>query len=87
MTRLAIHTNNISDVGDVFTDLKNLDLIDLDDNAIETINQWSFRGLDKLTSVWLFNNKLTTLEENVFANLPRPLDLTLGGNPLQCDER
>ena len=37
--------------------------------------------------VWLYNNLLTTLPSSVFPNLPRPLDLTLGGNPLQCDRR
>ena len=35
--------------------------------------------------MWLYNNSLTTLDAGSFSGLPRPLAISLGANPLQCD--
>ena len=82
---LSIHTNKISKIAtDLFTGLLNLREIDLDDNLITEINNGTFNSLEQLSKVWLYNNKLTTLPHNAFSGLPRPMELTLGGNPLEC---
>ena len=61
-----------------------MQVLDLDDNQISEVRSDAFRGMDSLSELWLYGNRLTTLEVTIFTGLPRPLNLTLGGNPLVC---
>ena len=60
-------------------------MLDLDYNQISMVRSDAFRGMNSLSEVWLYGNRLTTLDVTAFTGLPRPLNLTLGGNPLVCD--
>ena len=84
---LWLDTNSLTDVTGLFTSLTNIEKIDLDLNALTDIKPDTFYGLDKLKEVWFYTNKLTTLRSDTFTGLPRPMDITLGDNPLQCDKR
>ena len=85
---LYVHNNKIQSVRPgLFNGLFKLKEIGLDDNNITQVEDGAFQGLEFLSKLWLFNNRLTTLQSNTFTGLPRPLDLTLGENPLQCDQR
>ena len=42
-------------------------------------------GLSSLTMLSLGSNNLTTLDSRVFEDLPRPLQLEVAGNPLECN--
>ena len=84
---LYIHGNRIQAIPTgLFKGLHKLTEIGLDDNEISEIETGAFQGLDSLSKVWLYNNKLTTLESSTFTGLPRNIELTIGKNPLKCDE-
>ena len=48
-----------------------LQVLDLDDNQISEVRADAFRGMDSLSEVWLYGNRLTTLEVTTFTGLPR----------------
>ena len=57
-------------------------------NLISYIEPGSFESLSKLEGLYLHNNRLTTLEQNVFGTLiPQKLTLILSDNPLVCDSK
>ena len=53
-------------------------------NKLKTLSPGFFCGSNIMT-LELANNQLATLPANVFYHLPRPLVLSLGYNPLQCN--
>ena len=69
----------------LFRGLHNLEELSLDNNQLIELQPGLFDGLESLTKIWLYNNKLTTLPSDLFPNLPRPLEFTIGANPLTCD--
>ena len=69
----------------LFNGLSNLQEVSLDNNQLTELQPGLFDGLESLTRIWLYNNKLSTLAADLFPNLLRPLELTIGANPLKCD--
>ena len=57
-------------------------------NLISFIEPGSFESLIQLEGLYLHNNRLTTLEQNVFGIfIPEKLTLIHSNNPLVCDSR
>ena len=57
------------------------------------ITQDMFQGLGSLSMLWLYYNRMTTLNSSAFVELPRPITIALGqggtyrDNPWSCDDR
>ena len=83
---LILKNNKISLIEEnAFIGLKTLEVLDLGDNKLETLHQGTLFGLHSLRMIYLGQNLLTSLPGDVFSHLPRPLQLDVAGNPLQCD--
>ena len=70
-----------------FADLKALRYLELGGNKLRELRVDMFRGLESLTKLYLYDNKFTTIDAAVFADLPRPLVLDITQNLLLCDSR
>ena len=73
---------------DALTSMENLKTLDLRYNYLTKLNSSTFHGLQNLENLVLSHNNLVTMEPAMFSTtsgLPRPLYLSLDGNPLQCD--
>ena len=80
--RLRLYGNNITFIEEnAFIGLKILEGLYLNANKLETLNPGNFCGLDSLRRLDLEENHLTSLPEDVFNHLPRPLTLSVAGNP------
>ena len=87
LERLVLHNNKLTTItGGIFSGLFKLKMLDLDYNNIAEIREDSFRGLEELDEVRLYNNELKTLDSSVFSGLPRYLKLSMGMNPLECNQ-
>ena len=65
--------------------LSNLSVLNLRYNKLQALRADTFTGLDNLKTLILNDNDLATIATTVLRDLLRPLQLSLGGNPLQCD--
>ena len=74
-------------VPSAFADLKALRYLELGGNKLRELRVDMFRGLESLTKLYLYDNKFTTMDAAVFADLPRPLVLDITQNLLLCDSR
>ena len=75
---------------DLWMDLPELEELWLTSNQIRVVKPYGFTNLPNLRFLDLFENQLTTLDQNVL--VPEilnsiPFHLDLGENPLQCDSR
>ena len=83
---LYLNNNNIFYIEEnVFSGLKTLEVLYLQWNKLEILYPGIFCGLDSLTRLYLHKNHLTSISVDVFNHLPRPLELDVLYNPLQCD--
>ncbi|XP_041095271.1 reticulon-4 receptor-like 2 [Polyodon spathula] len=82
---LWLHSNNISSIEPgAFSDLHDLEELDLGDNpSLRTLDQDTFRGLDKLQSLHMYRCQLGTLPGTVFRKLYSLQFLYLQENLLQ----
>ena len=86
---LCLSYNKITEVRkDMWTGLVALEYLSLDHNAIEYIESSAFADLSNLKGLYLHNNKLTTLPENIFPSkqMPTMEILTLHDNNLEPNE-
>ncbi|XP_071135294.1 leucine-rich repeat-containing G-protein coupled receptor 4-like [Mytilus edulis] len=82
--KLYLYSNSIKDVNrEVFSDLTNLEILQLGDNVIGNLDSSFFENLDKLTNLHLQQNNITTLPVNVFSNLKSLQVLYLYENSIQ----
>ena len=91
---LLLNNNGINSIEDgTFVTLKTLQILWLHGNELEALRPRMFFGLESLETLCLDFNYLTTLPEDVFTYLPRPLEIALYDfihyridyNHLQCD--
>jgi hypothetical protein len=83
MSRLSIQATNVIEIETNFLQGKGLgNDLDIRDGKIQTIKKHNFHNL-KITTLSLFGNKITTIEEEAFVNLPRLMTLTLDRNQLK----
>lgn len=82
---LNIRHNNINTLSEpyLFSNIAEVNAIDLSYNHIEDINPEAFSGIEKLEILWLDHNNITSLDRRIFTNLPNLLILHLRGNRLQ----
>jgi Leucine-rich repeat (LRR) protein len=66
----------------MFNDLFLLTYLDLSSNQISSINLLSFNGLNSLENLYLVDNKLTHISENIFKNLVELKYLNLKSNDI-----
>ncbi|EFB19491.1 hypothetical protein PANDA_011747, partial [Ailuropoda melanoleuca] len=79
---------------DLFADLANLshlflhgNRLRLHGNRLQGVHRAAFRGLSRLTILYLFNNSLASLPGEALADLPALEFLRLNANPWACDCR
>ena len=68
-----------------FHGLHNLRVLSLQQNSITRVSPGIFSGLRSLRKLFLHTNRITLIDPDAFNEIPRPLELSLGGNPLYCD--
>uniref|UniRef100_A0A8B9DYJ2 Uncharacterized protein n=1 Tax=Anser cygnoides TaxID=8845 RepID=A0A8B9DYJ2_ANSCY len=73
--------------GGVFRGLPSLDRLLLHANRLVAVHRRAFRGLSRLTILYLFNNSLAALPGDPLAALPALQFLRLNANPWACTER
>eukprot|EP00061_Rhincodon_typus_P017105 g45659.t1 len=85
--KLYLDSNQITSIPrDVFKDLRDLEELDLSNNAIQHLETGAFRGLNESLKILnLSHNKLETVNEDVFSKLKASIKLS--GNPWFCDCR
>ncbi len=66
----------------IFTDLRDLDRIELQDSGLTSLPKWAFVGQDDLRSLILGDNKLSALPDGAFRYLSDLQRLDLSGNNL-----
>lgn len=86
---LTLSHNNIAQLSPyAFPPAKHLKTIDLSHNKIEEIDRRTFENLgNSVESVFVDNNRLRTLREEVFVPLTNLKSLQLHNNPWTCDCR
>ncbi|KAL3874292.1 hypothetical protein ACJMK2_037331 [Sinanodonta woodiana] len=87
LEELKLRNTNILAVPDfVFRNHTQLQILDLSENQISSLDQKSFHGLkDTLTSLSLSDNNLTTIDERAFKNFSKLNYLYLANNMWNCD--
>ncbi|KAH0946665.1 hypothetical protein HN011_009856 [Eciton burchellii] len=84
LTRLDLSGNSLSEISDgSFRTLVALVRLNLCRNAIGTVDENAFRGLDRLESLDLSDNRLADLPDSALAPLYTLQKLDLSGNQLQ----
>jgi len=84
LTRLDLSGNSLSEISDgSFRTLVGLVRLNLCRNAIGTVDENAFRGLDRLESLDLSDNRLADLPDSALAPLYTLQKLDLSGNQLQ----
>lgn len=84
-TKLDLDHNEIRFLNrDTFMGLTNLEELYLHSNEIRKLDPSLFATQFALRHITLYGNILTTLSSATFENLPRPLELSLQGNPWNC---
>ncbi|XP_071091195.1 protein slit-like isoform X2 [Haliotis cracherodii] len=86
-TELKLENNEINRIkndGIFKKKLPNLQILDLNDNAIEVIEDGAFEGAEKLTDLLVTNNKLTQLSSASLRGLQHVKSLMLRGNRITC---
>lgn len=69
-----------------FRDLPRLQLLRLHDNArLQYVDAEAFVNVPSLRQLYLHENNLSALSEDLFRNVSSPLQVFLHGNPLLCD--
>ena len=87
LTYLQLSSNKITNLQPgTFRGLTSLFDLELGSNKIMSLQPGTFRGLTSLSDIGLDGNDIQTLDCNVLAELPRPLKLDIGNNPLQCNQ-
>ena len=80
VTQLLLAQNRITEVEDsAFSRLNQLRILHLNENRNRVLGKLT--GLVSLQTLYLWNNKLTTLSTDVLEDVPRPLTLILGMDP------
>ncbi|ODM96941.1 Chaoptin [Orchesella cincta] len=79
---ILLSFNNIKEVRSGFVRLKELEIVELNENVIETISPRAFEDLTNLRILNLAGNKISILEDEAFQNLPRLQILDLSHNRL-----
>ena len=69
----------------MFSSLASCTHLNLRVNLIRVIEPGSFNGLNNVEQLDLRDNRLTAIPADVFVHLPRPLELDISDNRLQCD--
>ncbi len=83
LVKLFLDNNLLSTVTQgMFAGLYNLHELTIHSNQISVIGEGSFDYLFSLRALKLEGNKLTSLDPNLFINLPRPLMIGLSSNGL-----
>lgn len=77
---LNLSYNNIENIGDSLTDLRQLVSLDLSFNMIKKLEKEAFRGLKSLKSLYLNSNQIVNLASDVFTPLQTLTDLHLSYN-------
>ena len=88
LEQLNLGSNLISHISDfAFCSLENLSRLELHNNRLQKLGAKIFDCLRQLTTLLLHNNQLVTLEIPARFHFPPNLELSLSGNPLECDTR
>ncbi|XP_053619524.1 carboxypeptidase N subunit 2-like [Plodia interpunctella] len=85
MKHLILSTNQITKLDDpkTFFNLDNLEILNLAENAIESISDNIFKPLKKLKFIALRNNNLRTIPDTLFKNMPKLVVVYLQNNLLE----
>ena len=86
----TLTNSNLTNIGiltrikllELFPDLLNITIINLDNRGITYINSDTFANLPNLQILNLYNNQIVTIESNTFANLPNLQILNLYNNQI-----
>ena len=83
---LHLYNNGLETVNTAcFSQLTALEELYLYKNQLAFIQNDAFKDLIQLKYLWLNQNRLKTLSSAVVQNKPHLVQLTLNGNPLECD--
>ena len=88
-TNLRLDWNRLTEVRkDMWTGLESLQYLSLEHNYIEVIEPSAFADLPNLKGLYLHNNKLKSLPDNMFSlkQMPRLEILTLHDNSIKWDD-
>ena len=86
LEELYLGWNKIASLeNNALSSLSNLSVLNLRYNKLQALRADTFTGLDNLKTLILNDNDLANIATTVLRDLLRPLQLSLGGNPLQCD--
>ncbi|XP_031831775.1 uncharacterized protein LOC116426648 isoform X2 [Nomia melanderi] len=66
LEELRLNKNHLTQLKDLFTNLKTLRILELNRNELQTIQGLSFKGLNSLKELRLKRNKIDTLEDGAF---------------------
>lgn len=83
LENLTIQDNPLEMVGLAWSDLKNLERLDLRGNSIKYINSESFKQLDRLTYLNLEGNDLKCIFTSDLSDMPNLYIIEYSGNPLK----
>ena len=85
LEHLFLEHNHIGGIqSGAFVGLKELKTLDLGFNSLSSLDADVFAGLESLEKLSLVSNSLTTIAYTDFQPIPRPLEILLSNNPLQC---
>jgi Leucine-rich repeat (LRR) protein len=79
---LDVSDNKLDYIDGAFAGMRRLSRLDLRNNDITTLTQFSLRDLENLQYLLLSGNRISAVERDTFQNLGRLSYLVLSGNPL-----
>ncbi|XP_034949223.1 toll-like receptor Tollo [Chelonus insularis] len=83
----SLSGNSFTDIPEAIRELKNLKTLDLGNNKISSINNYSFVGLNELYGLRLVDNKLENITRDTFSALPALQVLNLASNTIRHVEQ
>ena len=87
LEELWLNGNCLREIEDgAFYSLDNLVLLDLSNNCLEKVTYLMFYGMNSLKHLYLSENKISSIYYEPFAGLQRPLEISIWGNDLTCDD-
>ena len=86
LRELRLSHNNLRDIQNgSFNGLVNMEILSLSSNCLTQLKPETFSGLTSIKRLLLDDNRLPSIDPALFEGLPRPLEISVEGNPLLCN--